>query len=144
MVAGRTEATFQKHLAGLRDAESFHSRAARLEQIKQEMAVAGSKLLAEPAENLPQLRLLLELGLDSDPHVRPSDSSVMYPCAGRVLELPPDCCEPLGQCSSGSRVHNTDHTRGCCHSATLPVQRCQHSSSRLVLRCRCPSSRCSH
>ena len=68
--AGAAEARFQARLAELQDAAAYHTRALRVEAVKQQIAAAGSKLLEAPQEHVGQLRLLLELGLDSDSQVR--------------------------------------------------------------------------
>jgi hypothetical protein len=63
------DAKFRAKLAELQDAQAFQDRAARVEAVKQQIALAGSKLLESPQENVAQLRLLLELGLDQDTQV---------------------------------------------------------------------------
>jgi len=60
-----------KHEA-LKDAATYHSKAARREDLSEQIAVAASKILEVPEEQLPSLRMLLELALDSDAVVRPS------------------------------------------------------------------------
>lgn len=56
----------------LKAAATYHSKTARREDLSEQIAVAASKLLETPEEQLPSLRLLLELALDSDAVVRPS------------------------------------------------------------------------
>ena len=79
----REEARFQARLAELQDARAFHSRAVRVEQVKHQIAAGGSKLLEDPGEHLPQLRLLLELGLDADSQV--CAEHTMSPCASSCI-----------------------------------------------------------
>ena len=81
--AARHEGSFQARLADLQDASAFHSRTLRLEEIKRQIASAGSKLMADPMENLSQLRLLLELGLDSDSQVDLPSCDVCR-CSSRI------------------------------------------------------------
>lgn len=58
------EAQFQRRLAELREVQEYHSAQDLIEKVKEGIAIAASKLLEAPEENLSQLRLLLELCLD--------------------------------------------------------------------------------
>eukprot|EP00892_Ulva_mutabilis_P009669 jgi/Ulvmu1/7074/UM033_0135.1 len=57
-------------LEALQEAATFHSKAARREELSQQIAVAASKVMEAPEEQLPALRLLLELALDTDAMVQ--------------------------------------------------------------------------
>jgi hypothetical protein len=64
--ASRIEQKQSRRHEALQAAQVFHSEALRREHMQQQIASNASKLLEAPEEQLPCLRALLELTLDSD------------------------------------------------------------------------------